>query len=197
MPSPDPFTRPEIARALEEVEREVAAFFGSLSDAEWGHRVGEAWTPAEQLRHLVTSVNAVARGLTVPKWLLRMRFGRARAASRGYAEVRDAYRRALAGGGKATGAFVPAREEVAPAQAAGNRAEALARWARAGGRLRAALEGWSEERLDRVRLPHPLLGLLTVREMLFFTLYHDRHHIEATRSRLPGREAPAAEGEVS
>ena len=30
--------------------------------------------------------------------------------------------------------------------------------------------------LDAVLLPHPLLGKLTVREMLFFTVYHVQHH---------------------
>jgi hypothetical protein len=36
---------------------------------------------------------------------------------------------------------------------------------------------WSEDDLDNHRLPHPLLGKLTVREMLFFTLYHIQHHM--------------------
>jgi hypothetical protein len=44
--------------------------------------------------------------------------------------------------------------------------------------------GWSERQLDRIRLPHPVLGKLSVREMLFFTLYHNQHHIEAVKRRL-------------
>lgn len=51
--------------------------------------------------------------------------------------------------------------------------------------MRTALEGWSERDLDRIRMPHPILGMLTTREMLFFTLYHNRHHVEAARRRLP------------
>ncbi len=27
-------------------------------------------------------------------------------------------------------------------------------------------------------MPHPLIGRLTVREMLFFTLLHTRHHLD-------------------
>jgi hypothetical protein len=30
--------------------------------------------------------------------------------------------------------------------------------------------------LDLLILPHPLLGKLTLREMLYFTLYHVEHH---------------------
>jgi hypothetical protein len=36
---------------------------------------------------------------------------------------------------------------------------------------------WSEADLDACRLPHPLLGRLTVREMLLFTQYHEVHHV--------------------
>ena len=47
-----------------------------------------------------------------------------------------------------------------------------------------AIGKWSEEKLDALQLPHPLLGNLTVREMLLFTLYHQRHHIDVVRRRL-------------
>ena len=177
-----PHTRSEILQALASVEAEVAAFFGGLSDDDLLLRAGDAWNPAEHLAHLCTSVSAVARGLAVPRWLLRLRFGRARAPSRSYAEMREAYRSRLAAGGGATGAFVPPREEGA---AGGRRAALLARWARVNARLREALAGWSECDLDRIVLPHPLLGKLTTREMLLFTLYHDLHHVEGARGRLP------------
>jgi DinB superfamily len=179
-----PFTRSEILAALDAAEREVAEFFGSLADDELVHRVGEAWTPAEHLRHLCIAVAAVARGLAVPRWLLRLRFGRARAPSRTYDVIRETYRSLLGRGAGASGPFVPRREDLSPAQAAESRAELLARWGRVNGGLRAALATWSEANLDRLRMPHPILGPLTVREMLFFTIYHDGHHVEAARGRI-------------
>lgn len=177
-----PHTRGEILQAVESVEAEVAAFFGGLTDDELLLRVGEAWNPAEHLAHLCTSVSAVARGFGMPRWLLRIRFGRARGPSRGFEQMREAYRARLAAGGGATGAFVPAPEEGGADE---RRTALLARWARVNARLRGALDGWSERDLDRIVLPHPLLGKLTTREMLFFTLYHDLHHVEAAKRRLP------------
>jgi len=41
-----------------------------------------------------------------------------------------------------------------------------------------------EDDLDRVMLPHPLLGKLTLREMLFFTIYHVEHHLGILRQGL-------------
>lgn len=186
MPSEEPCSKDEILHGIDEVEAEVAAFFGGLSDAELVHREGDAWTPAEHLAHLATSVSAVARGLAMPRLLLRLRFGRAPAPSRSFAELRQDYRERLARGGRASGAFVPARQDPEPAAVAPLRTALLARWGRVNGRLRTALEPWSERQLDRIRLPHPLLGKLTTREMLFFTLYHGRHHVEGARRRLPG-----------
>ena len=46
------------------------------------------------------------------------------------------------------------------------------------------LRNWRDTDLDKYFLPHPLLGKLTIREMLFFTLYHDRHHVNNVRKLL-------------
>ena len=35
-----------------------------------------------------------------------------------------------------------------------------------------------ENILDEYQIPHPLLGLLTVREFLYFTHYHEGHHTQ-------------------
>jgi hypothetical protein len=34
----------------------------------------------------------------------------------------------------------------------------------------------TDNQLDTLLLPHPLLGKLTFREMLYFTIYHVQHH---------------------
>jgi hypothetical protein len=187
----NPSTRADIMAALADVEAEVAAFFGSLSDDELVLRVGDAWTSAQHLQHLNTSVSAVARGFGVAPLLLRLRFGRARQPSRPYAELLESYRDVLARGVQARGGFVPPREEIAPEHVAEHRAAILGRWARVNARLRAAAERWDEGRLDTLRLPHPVLGKLTMREMLFFTLYHNQHHIAAAQRRLPRFSAPS------
>ena len=38
------------------------------------------------------------------------------------------------------------------------------------------IEKWSEEQLDEFVLPHPLLGKVTTREMLYFTIHHAGDH---------------------
>lgn len=183
-----------LMQALTRSEGEVASFFGSLSPDEFALRMNDAWTPAEHVEHLSIAVNAVARGFSMPQWLLRLRFGTARRPSRTFEQLRDDYRARLTAGGRATGRFVPGREDLTIEQRARRQTEILARWGRANGRLRAALDGWTERDLDRVRLPHPLLGTITAREMLFFTIYHAPHHVAAARTRLPGFMPDTAPG---
>jgi len=60
---------------------------------------------------------------------------------------------------------------------AGAQARILVKWQDKGTEMQAALGKWSDKALDNYLLPHPLLGKMTVREILFFTLYHNLHHV--------------------
>lgn len=51
-------------------------------------------------------------------------------------------------------------------------------------RLCASLDSFTEKELDQYVLPHPLLGKLTLREMMFFTIYHVQHHEVLTKKNL-------------
>ncbi len=181
----DPYRRDDLIAALESVHREAAELFGSLSEDDFFRRPEDGvWSPAENLVHLIKSVQAVASAMGWPRLLLTVLFGRSHGGSRSYAEIRAIYLEALGQGGRAGGRYVPAALAPAGAEAIqAARARALAGWDRVGKALVGILGRWSEENLDRHRLPHPLLGKLTVREMLLFTHYHDLHHLQSVRKR--------------
>ena len=42
--------------------------------------------------------------------------------------------------------------------------------------LNEKIERLSEQDLDKYMLPHPLIGKISIREMLYFTIYHVQHH---------------------
>ncbi len=179
------WTRENLISALSASEVDVADFFASLTPEELVMRADSAWTAAEQLAHLTSAVSAVARGFAVPRIVLRIRFGRSRSSGRSYPALRDDYLLRLAAGGRASAPFVPNRHDLPTSQGDARRRELLARWHRANDRLQKALASWNEKELNMILLPHPLLGKITAREMIYFTLYHARHHVAATRNRLP------------
>ena len=178
-------SRGDISSALIESENDVASFFTALSSEELALRAGTAWTALEQLEHLNSAVGAVAKGFAAPKLVLRFRFGRAKQAGRSYTQLRDDYRARLAEGGRASGAFVPKAPDASSVSIESRRGDQLERWRRRNGRLRHSVNSWSEKQLDAIQLPHPLLGSITAREMLYFTIYHAGHHVAATKRRLP------------
>jgi hypothetical protein len=174
-PIAEPFTRPEILRDLEAVRAWCAEFWGSFGVDEFFAPMGEAWSPADNVRHLIKSNRPVAKALGLPRAALLLRFGFALRPSRPYSKLRATYHEALASGLRA-GDYSP-KPLPASQQSGEERERILNRWAGSLSALGSAAQGWSEGSLDRLRLPHPGLGMLTVREMLFFTLYHNTHHV--------------------
>jgi hypothetical protein len=49
-------------------------------------------------------------------------------------------------------------------------------WNETNQRLIAAAQQWSEAELDSLQLPHPAIGMITLREMLLFTIFHNTLH---------------------
>jgi len=188
----EPRTRDDVVRALERVHGESRAYWLGFTPEAFLAPLGDAWSPADNVRHLTRSIRPVAMALKVPKLVLRLRFGRPQAASRTYLQLRDDYHQRLAAGGKA-GRYAPSplRPE-ADAEAA--RTRILAQHAQAVAALTQACARWPDAKLDGCQLPHPLLGPLTVREMLFFTLYHNQHHVNVVRRRVAEASTPAAVG---
>jgi DinB superfamily len=178
----DPRTGPEIRAALRDLHAASVRYWGGFDTAAFLAPVGDAWSPADNVRHLTKSMRAVTRGLGVPRLLLLLAFRRGQTRSRPYDAVREVYRARLAQGASA-GRFAP-EARPAPPDPDAERARIMAYHATAVEALCAATERWPEPALDRRRLPHPLLGPLTVREMLFFTLYHNQHHVDNVRRRI-------------
>ena len=125
------------------------------------------WSPAQQADHLYRSIRPVNLAFGLPAFLLRWMFGRANRPSRTYDELVARYKQKLAEGGRAPAAFVPRPE---PLDTSVSRIHRVTR------QLIGRVNQCTENNLDHLILPHPLLGKLTLREMLYFTAYHAEHH---------------------
>ena len=178
----EPFSGVEIAAAMARLHEESERYLAAIPAVEFAAPQGGKWSPADHVRHLAKSTFPLVPALGLPKFLLGLRFGRSPAQSRPFAALRDAYRTRLTETGATAGRFAPS-PRPAPADSAAWQSEVLASWRGAVTGLVGRMPGWSEAALDRYRLPHPLLGKLTVREMLFFTLYHNAHHLELVAGR--------------
>ena len=82
----------------------------------------------------------------------------------------DYYQEKLEEGGRASGKFLP------PPQSFEDRSKLINQFQNLISKLKKQIDNYSEASLDELILPHPLLGKLTLREMLYFTAYHATHH---------------------
>lgn len=165
----------ELLAAFEKNQREVADFFSSFPVETFFAQPPGKWSPAENLLHLIKSVSAVTKAMKLPKWCLQLLFGRRARAPRSYQQIKEFYQQTLAAGAQAPERFIPLIEAAAHSEP--GKQALLEKWRAKIDALLQVMPHWREEQLDQYRLPHPLLGKLTVREMLFFTLYHNEHHV--------------------
>lgn len=136
-----------------------------------------AWTAGQHLLHIIKSTKPLAKGVGYPRILLRLKFGKATGPSRSYEELVAAYQQKLAAGGKATGEYVPREVKM------NERDVLVERFKAEMNVLINNIHQWKDENLDLTVLPHPLIGTITLREMLYFTIYHMEHHLHILEER--------------
>lgn len=181
----EPFTKEELLEAFVQINKDVEVFFSLISTERfYAHTQDDVWSARDNLDHLNKSVGPVAKALSLPKLLPSVLFGKAKNPSRRFDEIRETYLGKLKEGAKATGRYVPDKVET-HANAEKEKTELLSKWQTVSEKLVSVLnDKWDEKDLDTYTLPHPVLGKLTVREMLFFTLYHNTHHVNNVRKLL-------------
>jgi hypothetical protein len=160
----------EIGERLRSTHESFIDSISSLSEAEYGFAKAGKWNAGQTLDHLHRAVSTLSRALLLPSFVFRLLFGKANRPSRDYNALVARYRQKLEEGGKAHGRYLPEKISFA-----GHEQKAAA--------LRHSVNGickkikqYPEEKLDHYILPHPLLGKITLREMMYFTIYHAAHH---------------------
>jgi hypothetical protein len=186
----EPHTGVELIAALGRLQQEGDAYLRALPPTVFFAPQGPAWSPAEHTRHLGKSLGPLTRVLRWPRPILGLLFGRHREPGLAFADVRRRYQTALAAGGQA-GRFAP-RVQAPPADLASGQDAILSRLSATVHAVQMAVQRWPEPALDQYRLPHPLLGRLTVREMLAFSVYHHAHHLRRVAERSRNGRGPGA-----
>jgi hypothetical protein len=155
---------------------EFTAYITSLSENDFLKKQNNKWSAGQQLEHIFLSIRPVNLALTIPKFLLTF-FGRS-SASRSYDELVQSYQNVLKNGGKASSMYLPKSVSTTKKQKLITKLENIIK------RLSAKIDNYNEDDLDKYNLPHPLLGKITIREMLYFCIYHVQHHQQLTEENL-------------
>jgi len=164
-------TAQDIAAALATATTDFTNHIASLNEAKFTYAPAGKWSAGQQLEHLLRCTKPVYTALGLPAFVLRLLFGKSNRPSRNYDELVAKYKAKLLAGGAASGRFVP------PSVSFAQQPAKLQQFTQLQQQLSQRVLRLSDSKLDGYLLPHPLLGKLTLREMLYFTIYHITHHL--------------------
>jgi hypothetical protein len=168
----------ELKEALKERFSNLAKETESVGETQFFAPIGEKWSIAENILHLTQSVKAFNQGLAFPKEVLVSQFGKIDRPTLDYNGVVNAYLTILGTGIKARGTFVPLLPENP------SKAILINSFIKHHETLANYLDEWSETELDEIAIKHPVLKLMTVREIYYFMHYHIGHHQKAIQKGL-------------
>jgi hypothetical protein len=166
----------EIIHLIDRNYNEFISFVGAQPAQDFSAAPEGKWSSGQHCAHLTKAVKPVRLGLTLPKFVPSLLFGKSNRPSKTYQELVLKYQQKLAEGGKASAPFIP--RIIKSTEQKKVTLELLTQKER----LLRTLNRWSEKDLDTYIIPHPILGKLTVREMLYFTAYHANHHLNSIKS---------------
>ena len=170
--------KPQIIFALNEKIDAFNNYIEPLSKEQFEATPNGKWSAGQNLDHLIRAIKPLQLAYRLPKFALLILFGKANRRSRTYDELVTKYKTTLTAGGKASGPFIP------PVISFEKKETLIRKYKEQKQKLIAKVEKQDEKDLDTYILPHPLLGKVTLREMLFFTIHHNEHHLELLKNRI-------------
>jgi hypothetical protein len=168
-----PATKLEIIAALHDTHVKLCLHFQDIATNKFFTRKDGAWSPYNHVDHLIKSHQQVIRALKMPKVLLRVFFGMPNFPKKDYLGVSDLYLELEENG--ATGAKPRMRNKnISEAM----KIKAIDQFRATGRNLIKAADPWSEEDLDNYIVKDSVVGVMRIREALFFTIFHNTQHLE-------------------
>jgi len=165
----------EIAEKLKANYSNIVDLVDNLDKKEFLNHPKGKWSAGQQTEHLIKSIRPLNLALLLPNFVLKFVLGKAKRPSRTYDELVKKYQSKLHLGKAAPNRYKPKAVSYAEKTALLNTLDKQVKT------LTERLATYSEEELDKLILPHPLIGKITLREMMYFTIYHAEHHEKLIR----------------
>jgi hypothetical protein len=167
----------EIADLLEEKHKDLFEWLENQSKDIWGKGPDKKWTTGQQIQHLVDSLQVLNNALSYPRFFLKYKFGTCNRKTRDYKAVVENYQKKLIENKDRVRAFnlnlkTPSLKE---------RDRLLTRLQIQSKKLQYKTKKISEKNLDTLVIPHPLMGKMTIREIIMWTAHHTEHHTESLK----------------
>lgn len=164
-----------ISSAESNVE-EIVRLCSNLKSEEFFFSNGK-WSVAQNLVHLQLSLSKSWQALFIPKFIARWMFGKPQHTSLPYEQLMEIYDAKLQAGAVAGKAYIPilANNKKSKEQLIEQFKQVATRY------LNEIKYYWEETNMDKSQYPHPLLGKITARELMYFNIFHCIQHFRTMR----------------
>jgi hypothetical protein len=182
----NPYSRESLLAAAEKVNWIVTKAVHDLTLDDFYSRYNKQWSVSDTVQHLSKSAQPVTFLLRCPKLYLWIKYGRMdERPSRRFDQMVALYHKALARG-VPPDKYAPVLYEVPYAEEDAERFQKQdqRKWRRTSSAFQKAASKWDDYQMDRYQLPHPVLGIITAREMIMYTIFHTQQHIESALKRV-------------
>ncbi len=166
-------TKDEITELLQEKHQTLLDWLESHDDEKWEIGPESKWTTGQQALHLLQSIKPLNDALSMPKFLLKYKFGKANRAVRDFNAIVKRYQERLSEVPEGL-TFGPSRNMKVPKLK--DKPYILNRLQVENKKLQYKTQKWKDKDLNNFILPHPLMGKMPVREIVMWTAYHIEHH---------------------
>ena len=99
--------KPQIISALNENVDAFNNYLAPLTKEQFESSPGGKWSAGQNLDHLIRAIKPLQLAYGLPKFALRILFGKTNRPSKNYDELVAKYKAKLAAGGRASGPFIP------------------------------------------------------------------------------------------
>lgn len=167
-----------IIKSIEETVIQFNEFVSKLKKDEFEININDKWSAGQDLVHLIKVLRIVNIGFTLPKPVLRLMYGINKNDTRSFEHLQQLYKNALAGGAKAPTIYIPKPVTYQEKDNLIQKHESLNK------SFIHKLNNHTQFELDCYRLPHPILGKISLGELAVFTSFHTSHHLDLLKSKL-------------
>jgi hypothetical protein len=167
-----------LIKSLDDNTAQFIELVKGLNKEEFEFNVNDKWSAGQDLMHLIKVLRIVNIGFTLPKPILHLLFGINKKESRSFEDLRQVYKNALEGGAKAPTIYIP--KLVSHTE----KDSLIQKYASLNKSFIDKLNNHTPHELDSYRLPHPILGKISLGELASFTSFHTSHHFDVLKSKL-------------
>lgn len=171
-------TKLEIIDALELKHQTLKEWLKSQPMENWDKGPQGKWNTGEHIVHLIQSEKALNKALALPRFFLKYKFGTNNRDNRTYKEIVKKYQGRLAD----NPGLVANISKNMPTMTPTIKTVYISKLDKEKTKLIKQFQKWNDKDLDTYLVPHPLLGRMTIREIVMWTAYHTEHHSKILKS---------------